>query len=578
MKKISICTVIVLLIITACGKKSGGGGGGVTPPPPVDTTVVINPAIDPPLASTIGFFMDDWQPKTFTAPSFTNTTAPASSGVTVTVDRSNIITKISRSLFGNNSNIWMSQIVTEPSLMDYINTIHPHIIRYPGGSISDIYFWNAQNNTPPADAPAQLLNAAGVSNAAGYWYGKNSENWTLSLDNYYNMLQQTGNQGMITINYGYARYGKSNNPVAIAAHLAADWVRYDNGRTKYWEIGNENFGDWEAGYRIKLSDNHDGQPEFLTGQLYGQHFKVFSDSMKNAAQQIGKTIYIGAVTYEAVPQSWMTETNKNWNTGLFAAAGNAPDFHILHNYYTPYQTNANASIILNTPIPVTQTMMDYVKQSIAGAGLTSKPIILGEWNIFSIGSKQQVSHINGLHAVMVIGEAMKNKFGMTARWDLSNSWDNGDDHGMFNSGNEPDGVPRWNPRPAYYHMYFFQKFLGDRMVSSTSTDPDIISYASSYSSGEVGVTLINKSVSDKSVEIDIKNFRKGTKFYWYTITGAGDNGEFSRKVIINGSGTALAAGGPSDYKTINAFAANISTGTRVNVPARAAVFMVFEKK
>jgi aspartate 1-decarboxylase len=223
-------------------------------------------------------------------------------------------------------------------------------------------------------------------------------------------------------------------------------------------------------------------------------------------------------------------------------------------------------------------MMDYVKQSIAGAGLTSKPIILGEWNIFSVGSKQQVSHINGLHAVMVTGEAMKNKFGMTARWDFSNSWDNGDDHGMFNSGNEPDGVPKWNPRPAYYHMYFFQKFLGDRMVSSTSTNPDIISYASSYSSGEVGVTLINKSALDKPVEIDIKNFRKGTKFYWYTITGAGDNGEFSRKVIINGSGTTLAAGGPSDYKTINAFAASVSGGLRINVPARAAVFMAFEKK
>jgi hypothetical protein len=53
------------------------------------------------------------------------------------------------------------------------------------------------------------------------------------------MLQQTNNKGMITVNYGYARYGTGTNPAAKAAHLAADWVRYDNGRTKYWEIGNE---------------------------------------------------------------------------------------------------------------------------------------------------------------------------------------------------------------------------------------------------------------------------------------------------------------------------------------------------
>ncbi len=45
----------------------------------------------------------------------------------------------------------------------------------------------------------------------------------------------------------------SANPVAAAAHLAADWVRHDHGRTKFWEIGNENFGNWEAGYNIDQS-------------------------------------------------------------------------------------------------------------------------------------------------------------------------------------------------------------------------------------------------------------------------------------------------------------------------------------
>lgn len=575
-----IVAVTMLIFLYACKKSTTSTATPLPPPPPVvDTTVVIAPAIDPPLASTIGFFMDDWQPKIFAVPSSSDSPAvPASADNTVTVDRSNIITKIPRSLFGNNSNIWMSQMVTEPSLLDHITTIHPHIIRFPGGSISDVFFWNAQKNIPPADAPTHLLNAAGASSPAGFWYGKNSESWTFSVDNYYNMLQQTANQGMITINYGYARYGTGTNPVAAAAHLAADWVRYDNGRTKYWEIGNENFGDWEVGYRIKLADNKDGQPEYLSGQLYGQHFKVFADSMKKAALEIGKTIYIGAVTYDAVPQSWMTETTKSWNTGLFSAAGNSSDYNILHSYYTPYNSNSNADVILNTPVTVTQTMMDYVKQSLTGAGLIIKPMILGEWNIFSVGSKQQVSHINGLHGVMVIGETMKNKFGMTARWDLANGWDNGNDHGLFNIGDEPDGVVKWNPRPAFYHMYYFQKYLGDRMVSSTSTSTDIISYASSFSSGETGVTLINKSASEKTVEVKVQNFRKGNKYYWYTLTGGGDNGEFSRKTLVNGTGPTGAAGGPANYKTINPNAVSAANAIRVTVPARSAVFMAIDKK
>jgi hypothetical protein len=392
------------------------------------------------------------------------------------------------------------------------------------------------------------------------------------------MLQQTNNQGMITINYGYARYGTGADPVAAAAHLAADWVRYDNGRTKYWEIGNENFGDWEAGYRINTTNNHDGQPEFLSGQLYGQHYKVFADSMKKAAQEIGKTIYIGAVMSESAPQSWWTPTATNWNTGVLSASANIPDYYIVHNYYTAYLTNAPASEILNTPIPVTQTMMNYVKQSITNAGVVQKPMILGEWNIFSAGSKQQVSHINGLHAVMVLGEALKNKFGMTARWDLANGWDNGNDHGMFNNGDEPDGVPKWNPRPAFYNMYFFQKYLGDRLVSSTSTSVDIISYASSFSSGETSVALVNKGTDSKTVEVIFKNFKKGNNFYWYTLTGGGDNGEFSRKTIINGNGPTVASGGPSNYKTINPFAASAATGVKVTVPGRSALFLVVEKK
>jgi len=574
---ISLIVLAAFINIFSFCKKTNSN----SPVPPIvpDTTVVIQPAIDPPNAATIGFFLDDWQPKNFVTPSYIDTAIPSIANYTVTVDRSSVITKISRSVFGNNANIWMTQMVTEPTLLSHISNIHPHIIRFPGGSLSDVYFWNAPDATPPADAPASLVQSNGTSTTAGYWYGKNNANWTISLDNYYNMLQQTGNQGLITINYGYARYGKSSNPVATAAHLAADWVRYDNGRTKYWEIGNENFGDWEAGYRINLSANMDGQPEILTGQLYGQHFKVFADSMRNAAQEIGKTIYIGAVTAEAQPQSWETSTRRNWNTGLLGAVSNSPDYYVVHNYYTPYNTNSNAADILNSAAVETKKMIDYVPQALQSSGATLKPFALDEWNIFATGSMQMVSNINGLHADLVLGELLKNKFGMSARWDFANGWDNGNDHAMFNIGDEPGAVPKWNPRPAFYHIYFFQKFLGDRLVSSSiQNTTDIVTYASSYTSGEVGITLLNKSTDAKTVEVKIQNFRKGDRFYWYTLTGGNDNGEFSRKVFVNERGSDYISGGPSNYASIKAYSSLAVNGIRVTVPARAVVFMAIDKK
>jgi hypothetical protein len=223
--------------------------------------------------------------------------------------------------------------------------------------------------------------------------------------------------------------------------------------------------------------------------------------------------------------------------------------------------------------------MNFVKQEITNASRIVKPIAMTEWNIFAVNSKQMVSHVNGLHASILLGEAITHKFGMTARWDLANGWENGNDHGMFNIGDEPDGVPKWNPRPVYYHMYFFKKFLGDRLVKSVIQNvPEIKTYASSFSSGEVGLALINTSTTERTVQVKIENFRKGNKFYWYRLQGGNDNGEFSRKVFVNGKTSAYASGGPSNYASVKAYSASTANGIFVTIPARGAIFMVVENE
>lgn len=540
--------------------------------PPTDPTPT-----DPTVANTIGFFLNDWTPKTFAVPAFTDTSLPSSTSVTVNIDAGTVITKVPKSVFAHNANIWMTQMITQPSLMSYIPDLHPNVIRFPGGSLSDVFFWNAANNTPPADAPAKLEDANGTPTTAGYWYGKNTDSWTMSVDNYYNMLQQTGNQGMITVNYAYARYGTSADPVSAAAHLAADWVRYDNGRTKYWEIGNEDNGTWEAGYRIDVSQNKDGQPQIITGDLYGKHYNVFEDSMRAAAKEIGATIYIGAQLLEKQPESWQTATDKSWNSGVLAQVKSSADFYIIHSYFTPYQTNASADIILNTAVDNTNAMMTYLNSSLANAGAAMKPIALTEWNITSQGSMQQVSFINGMHAAILLGQALQNKYGMTGRWDLANGWNNGNDMGLFNIGDEP-GAVKWNARPAFYYMYYFQKMLGDRMLKSTvSGSSDVLSFASSFSSGEKGVIIINKGTTAQNVNIT-SNATAGNRFYFYILTGGTDNGDFSRKVFVNGKGPDGISGGPSSYATLNAYSAETKNGIKVALPARSVAYVVIDKK
>ena len=300
---IRISLLIVLNLFFSCQ----GKGKDPVDPANIGKDTVIIAGVDPVVAKTIGFFLDKWQPKTFTAPAYDQATVQTSQPTIVSVNATSIITKIPLSIFGQNANMWMGPVADNSSFIDPIKNLQPHIIRFPGGSSSDAYFWNAKQGINPVDAPAKIFNADGVASEPGYNYGMTDYNWQCSLDNYYSMMANTNNKGIITINYGYARYGTGTDPVATAAHLAADWVRYDKGRTQLWEIGNENFGNWEWGYRINTTLNKDHQPEFLTGAIYAKHFQIFADSMRKAAAEVGNSIQIGAVTVETpATESWQT--------------------------------------------------------------------------------------------------------------------------------------------------------------------------------------------------------------------------------------------------------------------------------
>src|SRR6476469_2048740 len=113
------------------------GGGNVTP-------------VDPSVANTIGFFLNDWEPKNFSINSYDSVAQPTGTATSyVSIDASSVITKIPKSIYGQNSNSWMTQIVTDAGLLNNINNLHSGVIPFPGGSISDMYFWN-QTSSPPS--------------------------------------------------------------------------------------------------------------------------------------------------------------------------------------------------------------------------------------------------------------------------------------------------------------------------------------------------------------------------------------------------------------------------------------------
>jgi hypothetical protein len=515
------------------------------------------------LAQSQNCFLEDFAPKNAvlpTAVAASKTIDAPTVTVTLTADT---VGKISKYVFGNATAVWIGNVTGEAKFVKNTQLLNPSLIRFPGGSWSNIFFWNGA----PSDVPDSAYDSSGKRVKFYAISGKND--WPTTTDNYYKLRQQTGSQGLITVNYGYARYGLSENPVAQAAHHAAEWVRYDNGRTKFWEIGNENAGPWEVGWKINTKTNKDGQPEIITGQLYGQHFRVFADSMRAAAAQVGAKIYIGAqVLHFDGTTSW-NAVDRTWNAGVFSEVGDAADFYVMHNYFGKDAIAQNLLTVASTEPKIN---INFIQQDIAKKKGFQKPVAITEYNMNSNSANTTMgrSYINGMQATILFNELIKNNFGLGARWLLANGED-----AMFYLGD--NNSLRWQPRPDFYYAYYQQKFTGDHAIAATSNNTNILAYASRFASGETGVVVVNKAKTAQVVKIDPKQIGVGNQYYNYSLTGGTDNGDFSLFVTVNGVKPTGTQWGPREtLETLAANAYPIDNAITLNVPGRSVQFIMVE--
>lgn len=125
-----------------------------------------------------------------------------------------------------------------------IKDLHPPIIRYPGGCFADCYHF--EDGIGDIDTRPYRRNL--------HWGGFTDN--SLGTDEYVMLCRSLGAEPMICVNFGSG-----------SAEEAAAWVEYCNGdlstywgrkraanghkdpyNVKYWDIGNETFGDWEIGH------------------------------------------------------------------------------------------------------------------------------------------------------------------------------------------------------------------------------------------------------------------------------------------------------------------------------------------
>ncbi len=277
----------------------------------------------------------------------------------VTVDLGVVRSTVSPVAFGMHTSVY-DNALRDPRLPDQLAAAGIALLRYPGGGYSDNYHWSTYSMTPWADGNPGYL-------AEGNDFG-----------GFVSVLDATGTQAMITVNYGSNLGGDGpGEPKEAAAWVAyangdvddetvigedgtgvdwmtvAHWARMrasaplatDDGynflrigraeplHIRYFEIGNEVFGNGYYGqnYELDLHLAYTGDDEERIGHealsptTYGRGVVAYAEAMR----AVDPSIAIGAVL-NTPPRDY--EWGPDWNERVLAECADVIDFVVVHFY------------------------------------------------------------------------------------------------------------------------------------------------------------------------------------------------------------------------------------------------------
>lgn len=397
--------------------------------------------------------------------------------VRVRVDAGQVVRIVDARHFGINAVMWDSYF-DMPETLAALRELDVQALRFPGGSPSDDYHWAFNRN------------------------GQNLWHWATPFSSFIHIATNLHAQVFITVNYG------SGTPEEAAA-----WVRCANLTNhcgfKYWEIGNENYGNWE----------HDQNSPPHDAVTYARRTKEFFSQMKAA----DPTIKIGVVVPEGYMErigvltdtlaklkfgEFITQGYRGWTPTMLATLkqlGVTPDFVIGHCYPEGVSGWENDAHLLQS---TTRWTADAVAarrhlKTYFGAASTNVELLCTENN--SIGEKtgkQTTSLVNALYLADSFGQIVQTEFNSFLWWNLRNNqdhnannspklygWRQYGDHGIM-CGND-------TRYPTFYTFKLLKYFAraGDRIVRATSDNRLLSAYAARRTDGTLALLVINKGPS-----------------------------------------------------------------------------------
>ena len=314
-------------------------------------------------------------------------------------------------LFPGRGTVWIDQVSLFPAdvaegvvrrdVFDRVASLKPAFIRWPGGNVAQDYHWLW--GIGPRDERVTWTNLS--------WKNE-PEPSDFGTDEFVMFARALRAEPSLTVNVE----GRG----ATAAEAAA-WVEYCNGPAtskygamraanghaapfgvKYWEVGNEIWGDWVRGH----SD----------AETYARNYNRYAQAMRAVDPSI-KLIAVGRDD---------NDEDMKWNRTVLREAGRNIDYLAIHHYYGRRQMQGDTLNLMAHPLTIERFYV-RVQQLLSELGLTGRvKLAINEWGL-DLPSKQQYSMESALYGarLMNVFERSGELVEMSAVSDLVNGWPGG---------------------------------------------------------------------------------------------------------------------------------------------------------